>query len=117
MPVTMPAPGASSSYMPSAARAESLQEGAARVDQPLDALADRQLAALAVAGDGAFVAAGAALRQARSVRSRSSSTCPRMADALVAKASDAGSTAERRTAMWCGDYRRTAHVGARVRRG
>ena len=62
MPVTIPAPGASSSYMPAGGERAQLEEGGARVEQAVDPLADRQLAALAVPGDRGVVAAGAATR-------------------------------------------------------
>ena len=45
MPVMMPAPGASSSYMPSAASGEQLEERAARIEQTVDPVAGQQLAA------------------------------------------------------------------------
>ena len=50
MPVTMPAPGASPSYMPWAASGDSSRNGGAGIEQALDALAHEQLAALGVAG-------------------------------------------------------------------
>jgi hypothetical protein len=40
-----------------------LEERGTRVDEPVDPFADRKLAALAMAGDRAIVARGAALRQ------------------------------------------------------
>ena len=48
MPVTMPAAGASSSYISHAASAESSRNGDARIEQLFDPLAHRQLALLAV---------------------------------------------------------------------
>ena len=45
-----------------------LEEGRARVEQAVDPLADRELAALAVARDRALVAAGAAARDGRLAR-------------------------------------------------
>ena len=75
-----------------------LEERAARVEEPIDPLADRQLAALPVAGDGALVAAGAACAAA-SVLARRSSTRPCIAASFARNASEAGSMLERRTAM------------------
>ena len=48
MPVTMPAPGASPSYMPCAASGESSRNGRARIEERVDALAREELAALGV---------------------------------------------------------------------
>ena len=48
MPVTMPAPGASSSYMPQAASGESSRNGEPGSMQPFDPLSDRKLSLLAV---------------------------------------------------------------------
>ena len=59
IPVTIPAPGASSSYRPPAARGLSSRKARARIDQAIDALADRELAALDVAFDGPVIATGA----------------------------------------------------------
>ena len=55
-------PGARRVVVVQAGRGEraQLEEGGARVDEPVDALADRELAALAMALDRAVVAAGAA---------------------------------------------------------
>ena len=65
MPVTIPALGASSSYRPFAASGAQLEERRARVEEAVDPLADRQLAALAVPGDRPVVAARAALADGR----------------------------------------------------
>ena len=48
MPVTSPAPGASSSYMSHGRERGQLEERRARVDQPIDAFANGQLALLAM---------------------------------------------------------------------
>ena len=48
MPVTRPAPGASFSYMSHAASGESSRKGEPGIEQPVDALAHRQLALLAM---------------------------------------------------------------------
>ena len=56
-PVTIPAPGASPSYMPCAASGGELEERRARVQQPVDALAREQLAAARVARAGLLAAA------------------------------------------------------------
>ena len=59
IPVTMPAPGASSSYIPLGGERAQLEERRARVEQPVDPLADRQLPSFPVAGDRRVVPAGA----------------------------------------------------------
>ena len=59
MPVTMPAPGASSSYRPFAASGDSSRNGDARIEQALDALAHEQLAAALVLRDQLGAAAQA----------------------------------------------------------
>ena len=62
MPVTSPAPGASSSYMSQAASGDSSRNGEPGSSSRLDALADRQLALLAVALEVALAAAALACR-------------------------------------------------------
>ncbi len=57
MPVMIPAPGDSSSYMPPAASGRQLQERAARIEQPVDPFAGQQLAAADVTLPRAFIAA------------------------------------------------------------
>ena len=69
MPVTMPAAGASLSYMSEGGERRELEERRAGIEQPLDALADRQLALLAMALE---VLRAAALARRRAMRSRSS---------------------------------------------
>ena len=64
MPVTMPRPGVAV-VEAVGGKGRQLEEGGARVDEALDALADRELAALAVAGDRAIVATGAPGGEAR----------------------------------------------------
>ena len=49
MPVTMPAPGASPSYMSHGGERRELEEGRPAVDEALDALARRELSSRAVA--------------------------------------------------------------------
>ena len=71
MPVTRPAPGASSSYMSQRGERRELEERRAGIEQPVDPLAHRQLALLAMALQ---VLRAAALRAPRAVRSRSSAT-------------------------------------------
>ena len=97
MPVTMPAPGASSSYMPFAASGDSSRK-ATRVEQLVDALADGQLAAFAVPGDGAFVAGRTTLADA-AVLARSSATSARIAAAFARASSLLGSTRVVNTAI------------------
>ena len=98
MPVTIPALGASSSYRPVAASGAQLEERRARVQQAVDPLADRELAALAMAGDRPVVAAGAALGDGRRA-------CAQLGDegghgSWLARASSlAGSSRLRRTGM------------------
>ena len=60
----MPAPGASSSYMPPAASGLSSRNGEPGIEQPVDPLPDGQLAALAVSRDRTLVATRAALGHA-----------------------------------------------------
>ena len=57
MPVTSPAPGASPSYMSHAASGDSSRNGEPGIEQRVDALANRQLALLAVAFEVARAAA------------------------------------------------------------
>ena len=59
MPVTIPAAGESSPYMPSAASAESSRKAEPGIDQPFDALARGELVALAMLRDRLRAAAGA----------------------------------------------------------
>ena len=65
-------PGARRLVVVQAVRGEraQLEERRARVEEAVDPLADRQLAALAVAGDRAVVAAGAAARDGRLARAQ-----------------------------------------------
>ena len=78
-------PGARRLAVVQAVRGEraQLQEGAAGVEQPVDPLADGQLAALAVAGDGLLVAAGAARRRPPSWRRAGRRRAPAIASWLA----------------------------------
>ena len=58
IPVTMPAPGTALSYSPQAASGDKFEERAERIDQQIDALAHRNLAAVAMALDHPLAAAG-----------------------------------------------------------
>ena len=62
-PVTIPALGCLVVVETVRRERAQLEEGAAGVDEAVDPFADRELAALAVAGDGAFIAAGATFGQ------------------------------------------------------
>ena len=57
-PVMIPAPGASSSYMPNAASGDSSRKGLPAVEQGVDPLTRQQLAALHMADAGRLRAAG-----------------------------------------------------------
>ena len=64
MPVTIPADGAAPSYSSQAASAFSSRNAVPGIEQPVDALAGRQLAARAVALDGLLAAAARHERRA-----------------------------------------------------
>ena len=68
MPVTIPAPGRIVVVQAGRGERAQLEERRARVEEALDPLADRELAALAMALDRALVAAGAAARDGRLAR-------------------------------------------------
>ena len=65
IPVTRPAAGASSPYIPVAASAESSRNGVPGVDEPVDAVARGELAALAMAVHRHGSAAAAHAREMR----------------------------------------------------
>ena len=76
-----------------------LQERGARVEEPVDAFADRELAAFAMALDGAVVAAGAAAGERRPGARRRSSTRAAIASWFARVSAAAGSSRLRRTGM------------------
>ena len=76
-----------------------LEEWRPWIDEPVDPLPDRQLAALAMAGDRAVVAAGAAAGDRRPGAARSSATSAAIASWLARTSSLAGSSRLRRTGM------------------
>ena len=84
-------------HAPGGERAQ-LEEGRPRVEESVDPLADRELAALAVPGDRRLVAAGAASRDRR-LRSRSSATRPVIESTFARASALDGSSRLRRTGM------------------
>ena len=98
IPVTIPARGRVVVVEAGGGQRAQLEEGRARVEQALDALADRQLAALPVALDRAVVATGAATGD-DGLPARRSATSAAIASWFARVSTDLGSSRLRMTGM------------------